>query len=254
LNQHLNQNLKQPMKEDELSPASSSEAELIVRAQRGEADAFEALYNAHKRRIYSLFLRMTKNTADAEDLTQEAFLQVFRKIHTFRGESAFSTWLHRLSVNLVLMRRRKKKVKELLAENGDEHEPSERPPLEFGAPDLALEGLVDRMTLKFAVANLPPGYKKVFLLHDVLGFEHNEIAAKLDFSIGNSKSQLHKARLRLCKLLRAGLWKNARRQQAASAAAPGTSSSDLSPEPNGIHTTESDSFAIFESRCNGRFL
>jgi RNA polymerase sigma-70 factor, ECF subfamily len=251
LNQHLNQNLNQPRKADELTPASSSEAELIVRAQRGEAEAFESLYNAHKRRIYSLFLQMTRNTADAEDLLQEAFLQVFRKIHTFRGESAFSTWLHRLSVNLVLMRRRKKKVIELLAESSGENEASERPPLEFGAPDLVLEGLVDRMSLKFAIANLPPGYKQAFLLHDVLGCEHNEIAAMLGCSIGNSKSQLHKARLRLRRLLRTGLWKSMRREQATSAAVSVMSSNDLSPESNGIHTTESDSVAVLESRCSG---
>jgi RNA polymerase sigma-70 factor (ECF subfamily) len=251
LNQPLNQQLNQPVNEGQPTPASSSEAELIVRAQRGEAEAFEALYNRHKRRIYSLFLHTTRNTADSEDLTQEAFLQVFRKIHTFRGDSAFSTWLHRLSVNLVLMRRRKKKVIELLAESNEDNKASERPPVEFGAPDLVLEGLVDRMTIKFAVANLPPGYKQVFLLHDVLGCEHNEIAAKLDFSIGNSKSQLYKARLRLRKLLRAGLWKNMRRKQAASVAVSRTSSSELSPESDRIHATESNSVAGLESRWSG---
>jgi len=192
-------------------PASSSEAELIRRAQGGEEAAFEALYDAHKRRTYSLFLRMTRDAAEAEDLTQEAFLQVFRKIHTFRGDSAFSTWLHRLSVNLVLMRRRKKKVTELPTESGDENEASQRPPVEYGAPDMVLEGLVDRLSLKMAVAKLPPGYKQAFLLHDVIGCEHNEIAERFGRSIGNSKSQLHKARLRLRKLLRPGLWKKARR-------------------------------------------
>src|SRR6201987_6304745 len=86
------------------------EAEAIERAKQGDGGAFQFLYNLHKRRVYSLCLRMTGNTASAEDLTQEAFLQLFRKIGTFRGESAFSTWLHRMSVNVVLMQLRKKNL------------------------------------------------------------------------------------------------------------------------------------------------
>ena len=182
-------------------PTSFSDAELIARAQRGEESAFEALYHAHKRRVYHLCFRMIGNTAEAEELTQEAFLRVFRKIHMFRGDSAFSTWLHRLSVNVVLMRLRKKRVTEISFESGDDNQESERPPRDFGAPDLSLTGVVDRLILKRAVAKLPKGCRKVFVLHDVLGCEHHEIAAKLGYSIGNSKSQLHKARMRLRKLL-----------------------------------------------------
>ena len=182
-------------------PASFSDAELIARAQRGEESAFEALYHAHKRRVYRLCFRMIGNTAEAEELTQEAFLRVFRKIHMFRGDSAFSTWLHRLSVNVVLMRLRKKRVTEISFESGDDNQESERPPRDFGAPDLSLTGVVDRLTLKRAVAKLPKGCRKVFVLHDVLGCEHHEIAAKLGYTIGNSKSQLHKARMRLRRLL-----------------------------------------------------
>ena len=182
-------------------PTSFSDAELIARAQRGEESAFEALYHAHKRRVYHLCFRMIGNTAEAEELTQEAFLRVFRKIHMFRGDSAFSTWLHRLSVNVVLMRLRKKRVTEISFEGGDDNQESERPPRDFGAPDLSLTGVVDRLILKRAVAKLPKGCRKVFVLHDVLGCEHHEIAAKLGYSIGNSKSQLHKARMRLRKLL-----------------------------------------------------
>src|SRR5579862_348081 len=182
-------------------PASFSDAELIARAQRGEESAFEALYHAHKRRVYHLCFRMIGNTAEAEELTQEAFLRLFRKIHMFRGDSAFSTWLHRVSVNVVLMRLRKKRVKEISFENGDDSQEFERLPRDFGAPDLSLNGVVDRLTLKHAVAKLPPGCRQVFVLHDVLGCEHHEIAAKLGYSIGNSKSQLHKARMRLRKLL-----------------------------------------------------
>ena len=187
--------------EDQSMTASSSDAELIARAQRGEESAFEALYRAHKRRVYHLCFRMIGNTAEAEELTQEAFLRLFRKIHLFRGDSAFSTWLHRISVNVVLMRLRKKRVKEISFESGDDGQEYERPPRDFGAPDLSLNGVIDRLTLKNAVAKLPPGCRQVFVLHDVLGCEHHEIAAKLGYSIGNSKSQLHKARMRLRKLL-----------------------------------------------------
>jgi RNA polymerase sigma-70 factor, ECF subfamily len=191
--------------ENQSTPASFSDAELIARAQRGEESAFEALYHAHKRRVFHLCFRMIGNTAEAEELTQEAFMRVFRKIHMFRGDSAFSTWLHRLSVNVVLMRLRKKRVTEISFESGDDNQESERPPRDFGAPDLSLTGVVDRLILKRAVAKLPKGCRKVFVLHDVLGCEHHEIAAKLGYSIGNSKSQLHKARMRLRKLLGASL-------------------------------------------------
>jgi len=177
-----------------------TEQEAILRAQNGDAAAFEYLYRLHSRRVFALCLRMTGNLTDAEDLTQEAFLQVFRKIHTFRGASAFSTWLHRISVNLVLMRFRKKTVSvtSLEENSGDEFD---QPPKEIGAPDPALVGSIDRLHLERAIDQLPPGYQRTFLLHDVLGYEHNEIAKTLGCSIGNSKSQLHKARARLRKLL-----------------------------------------------------
>jgi RNA polymerase sigma-70 factor (ECF subfamily) len=141
---------------------------------------------------------MVGNTAEAEDLAQEAFLQLFRKIATFRGESAFSTWLHRLSVNVVLMRLRKKTLAETsLDETTDSDEESSGPRRDIGGPDLRLSGSVDRVNLERAVEQLPPGYRSVFVLHDVQGYEHNEIATIMNCSIGNSKSQLHKARMRL---------------------------------------------------------
>ncbi len=178
-----------------------SEAEAIERAKHGDADAFEALYNLHKRRVYSLCLRMTANTAAAEDLTQEAFLQLFRKIGTFRGESAFSTWLHRMAVNVVLMQLRKKGLPVVPLEETMETE-EESPKKEPGAEDPRLAGSVDRMQLQKSIAGLPPGYRMIFLLHDVEGYEHNEIAAMVGCSIGNSKSQLHKARMKLREILR----------------------------------------------------
>jgi RNA polymerase sigma-70 factor (ECF subfamily) len=178
-----------------------TEAEAIERAKQGDAEAFETLYHLHKRRVYSLCLRMTSNTAAAEDLTQEAFLQLFRKIGTFRGESAFSTWLHRMSVNVVLMQLRKKGLAVVPLEDtleGDEESPKKEP----GADDVRLAGSIDRLRLEKAIENLPPGYRAVFLLHDVQGYEHNEIAEMVGCSIGNSKSQLHKARMKLRELLK----------------------------------------------------
>jgi len=178
-----------------------SEAEAIERAKQGDAAAFEALYNLHKRRVYSLCLRMTANTAAAEDLTQEAFLQLFRKIGTFRGESAFSTWLHRMAVNVVLMQLRKKGLPVVPLEENIETE-EESPRKEPGADDPRLAGSIDRMQLQRSIEALPPGYRMIFLLHDVEGYEHNEIAEMVGCSIGNSKSQLHKARMKLREILK----------------------------------------------------
>ena len=179
-----------------------SEAEAIERAKLGDAEAFETLYHLHKRRVYSLCLRMTGNTAAAEDLTQEAFLQLFRKIATFRGESAFSTWLHRMSVNVVLMQLRKKGLAVVPLEETFESEEEAAPRKEPGADDVRLTGSIDRLRLKRAIEELPQGYRTIFLLHDVEGYEHNEIASIIGCSIGNSKSQLHKARMKLRDLLR----------------------------------------------------
>jgi RNA polymerase sigma-70 factor (ECF subfamily) len=176
--------------------AKALEAEAIERAKQGDEAAFETLYNLHKRRVYSLCLRMVSNPAQAEDLAQEAFLQLFRKISTFRGESAFSTWLHRMTVNVVLMNLRRKGLPLVSLEETLETD-EEAPRKELGAPDLKLTGSIDRLQLQRAIEKLPPGYKTVFVLHDVEGFEHNEIAEMVGCSIGNSKSQLHKARLKL---------------------------------------------------------
>jgi len=179
-----------------------NEAQAIERAKHGDAEAFQALYDRHKRRVYSLCLRMTANTAEAEDLTQEAFLQLFRKIATFRGESAFSTWLHRLSVNVVLMHLRRKNLPVVSLEETTQASEEDSPKKDFGADDLALAGSLDRLQLQKAVDDLPPGYRTIFVLHDVEGYEHNEIAEIVGCSIGNSKSQLHKARMKLRDLLK----------------------------------------------------
>jgi RNA polymerase sigma-70 factor (ECF subfamily) len=175
---------------------------VVSRAQQGDAVAFERIYRMHSRKVYTLCLRMVGDKTDAEDLTQDVFLQLFRKIHTFRGESAFSTWLHRMSVNIVLMRFRKKTLadRSLEAITNPEEE-SDTPSMQFGGPDLRLQGAVDRITLETAINELPPGYKAMFILHDVQGYNHDEIAEIFGCTAGNSKSQVHKARTRLRELL-----------------------------------------------------
>lgn len=180
----------------------AGEAEAIQKAQAGDGAAFEVLYHLHKRRVYSLCLRMLGNVTEAEDMTQEAFLQLYRKIATFRGDSAFSTWLHRMSVNVVLMHLRKKGLPQISLEEALDPKQDDAPRKDFGSRDLALSGSIDRLTLERAVEDLPPGYRLVFVLHDVEGYEHNEIAGMLDCSIGNSKSQLHKARMKLREQIR----------------------------------------------------
>ena len=182
--------------------SASEQAEILARAQAGDNQAFAQLYSMHKRRIYSLCLRMVGSVAEAEDLTQEAFLQFHRKIDTFRGESALSTWLHRLAINVVLMHLRKKGLQLTSLDEAMEPAPDQRPGRSFGAPDLTLSGAIDRMALQRAIEDLPAGYRLIFVLHDIEGYEHNEIASMLECSIGNSKSQLHKARLKLRDALR----------------------------------------------------
>jgi RNA polymerase sigma-70 factor (ECF subfamily) len=198
------------------SPKTLTEAEAIHLAQAGNAAAFEFLYQLHRRRVYALCLRMVGSPSDAEDLMQEAFLQLFRKIGTFRGESAFSTWLHRMTVNVVLMRLRKKSLPVAsLEELTEPDEETGGPRKDVGAPDLRLSGVVDRVNLQRSMEKLAPGYRTVFVLHDVQGYEHNEIAGIMGCSVGNSKSQLHKARTRLRELLQEEIRQQARRERQA---------------------------------------
>ena len=166
-------------------------------ATGGNIAAFELLYERYHRRTYSLCLRMTSSQTEAEDLTQEVFIQLFRKIGSFRGDSAFSTWLHRLTVNQVLMHFRRRSVKnERTSEDGEMPEQSVP-----GTANPNRMQVVDRIALKNAIAELPNGYRNVFVLHDVEGFEHEEVARMMGISVGTSKSQLHKARLKLRGLL-----------------------------------------------------
>jgi RNA polymerase sigma-70 factor (ECF subfamily) len=216
-----------PIAGDELS-----EAEAILRARNGDRSAFEYLYRLHSRRIYGICLRMVGNTAEAEDLAQEAFLLLLRKIHTFRGESAFSTWLHRLTVNLVLMHLRKKSPPiasiEIAPDLDDE---SGKSGIDFRTRDLLLEGSIDRVNLERSLQQLPGGYRRVFVLHDIQGYGHNEIAAILGRTVGDSKSQLHKARARLREQLHEPQRDKARTERLAAAKLL-SQSSEASLAPN----------------------
>ena len=179
-----------------------TEHSLVQRAQSGDEHAFAKLFQLHKKRVYSVCLLMTKDLAEAEDLTQEAFLQVFRSVGSFRGDSAFSTWLYRVSVNTVLMKLRRRKTPPIVSL--DEPVPSESSPSlrrDVGKTDPRLSGAIDRIALRRAMNELPEGCRKIFVLHEVEGYQHNEIAQMLDCSVGNSKSQLHKAKMKMRDLM-----------------------------------------------------
>jgi RNA polymerase sigma-70 factor (ECF subfamily) len=173
----------------------------LAAASRGTRDAqFEEIYHQYHRKVYSICLRMLGHREEAEDVTQEVFIQVFRKLHTFRGEAALSTWLHRVTVNAVLMhvRRNKKWAGELQTDDGDIE--SAGPKIDKRRPETIM---VDHLDLERAIAQLPPGCRAVFVLHDVEGYEHREIGRMLGISEGTSKSQLHDARMKMRKFLSA---------------------------------------------------
>jgi len=171
------------------------EAELVQRALNGEADAFSTLFHLHRGRVYAVCLRMTNNPADADDLTQEAFIQAFRKLSTFRGESALSTWLHRVTVNTALMHfRRQSAPKAALEASPVDHDGNRR---DIGRQDDRLRHSLDRIALARALETLPSGYRTIFELHEISGYGHREIAKLLQCSVGNSKSQLHKAKQKI---------------------------------------------------------
>jgi RNA polymerase sigma-70 factor (ECF subfamily) len=200
MNQNISSNPATAMQDLNLSGRTATDLELVKRAQEGDSDAFAALFHAHKGRVYSICLRMTNNTAQAEDLTQDAFLQVFRKLDTFKGNSALSTWLYRIAVNTVLMHFRKKALKQISLDEPSSQD-VKQVRREYGSRDGRLSGSVDRIALIRAIKDLPAGYRTIFLLHEVEGYEHQEIAKILDCSVGNSKSQLHKAKLRIREFL-----------------------------------------------------
>jgi RNA polymerase sigma-70 factor (ECF subfamily) len=176
------------------TPAQLTDDDVLARARAGDEDAFSKLYRQHKKRVFCICMNMVHNFAQAEDLMQETFLQVHRKLATFRAESAFTTWLHRITVNIVLMHLRKRVLPVVSLDEMATNVPGEHFGHVVGARDAAQVGVTDRVAIDRAAQNLAPGYRSIFLLHDVEGFQHSEIAVMLDCSPGCSKSQLHKAR------------------------------------------------------------
>jgi RNA polymerase sigma-70 factor (ECF subfamily) len=182
----------------EVSSERAPDFALARRAAQGDMDAFEEIFRRQRRLVYGLCLRMTQDVAEAEDVMQEVFVLLLRKVGGYRGEANFTTWLHRLTVNQVLMRFRKNRSRreEALEECEASHSfevASTRSPRPAQ--------LIDRITLERAIAQLPPGYRAAFILHDVEGYEHEEVARILGCAVGTSKSQLHKARTKLRKIL-----------------------------------------------------
>jgi RNA polymerase sigma-70 factor (ECF subfamily) len=181
-------------------PASAGRAEeqaLVERCRKGDLAAFEAIYRAHSGRLYSVACRMLGNPTDAEDLLQEIFLAAHRKLDSFRGDSALGTWLYRLAMNLCLDHLRSRAAKSRQVTDAIDDEPA----LADAGSRRVADRAVDRMDLERALAQLPEGCRTAFVLHDVEGLEHQEVAQILGIAEGTSKSQVHKARLRLRAIL-----------------------------------------------------
>jgi RNA polymerase sigma-70 factor, ECF subfamily len=171
---------------------------------KGDLDAFEWLYKNNRQRVYSTCLRMTRDRSISEDLTQEAFMQAFRRLKSFRSESMFGTWLHRIAITTTLMYFRRQNTSlqaEQSFDGGPENGARQSPQERIGRRDAELSGTVDRLALQRAMDQLASGYRMVFILHDIEGYEHAEVAELLGCTAGNSKSQLHKARVALRKTL-----------------------------------------------------
>lgn len=175
-------------------PALDEERGVIERAQQRDVRAFEWLYRQHVHRVYALCLRMTANTSQAEDLTQHAFVTAWQKLPWFRGDSAFSSWVHRIAVNTVLAHQRAEQRRTSRVFGTDDPASLERP--------LVPAGPGVRLDLEQAIAALPPQARAVFVLHDVEGWRHEEIAAELQVAVGTTKAQLHRARRLLQEALR----------------------------------------------------
>lgn len=176
---------------------TSSESEVIERLKLGDHAAFEEIYHRHRRRIYSLCVRVTRNSAEAEELTQDVFLRLFRKIGTFRGEASFGSWLYRVALNVGLMHARHERLMQFLPLNEHDESEADDTNQQLGRDDALLVGSVNRITLLAAIRRLAPGYQMALWLHDVLGYHHVEIAEIMGGTIGSSKSQLHKARMKI---------------------------------------------------------
>lgn len=179
--------------------ASRGDHDVVARCRRGELNAFEEIYQRYSHRLYNVAYRMTGNATDADDLLQEIFLLVHRRLDTFRGEAALGTWLHRLAVNCCLdhLRSRQGRQGKVTGFLEDQEEP-EPPAAASWRPDTVL----DRMELERAIAKLPARYRAAFVLYDIEGHEHHEVGEMLGIAVGTSKSLVHKARMRLRRFLR----------------------------------------------------
>jgi RNA polymerase sigma-70 factor (ECF subfamily) len=178
--------------------SKDSDFALARAAARGDDEALGELYVRHHRRVYSLCRRMLRNAADAEDLTQDIFIHLLRQVGSFRGDSLFTTWLHRLTVNHVLMRLRRDARRRGLIPDYVQGQVSRVRKSNPTAPPQ----FVNRLALEAALSLLPPGYRWAFILHDIEGYSHDEVSRMLGCSAGTSKSQLHKARMKLRRLLK----------------------------------------------------
>jgi RNA polymerase sigma-70 factor (ECF subfamily) len=206
INHHLSPHLtRKPVNLPPARDIPPNDHELLQQIKAGQTQAFAVLYESHKRAVFAICLRMLHDHSLAEDLTQEAFLCAFRRVNSFREDCTFRTWLHSIAVNGVLMHFRSRKTRisaqmsidELNSNNGGWVQEK------VGIEDKQLSSAVDRLTLSDAINQLPPGYKNTFLLLDVQGYTHIEAAKMLGCSTGNTKSQLHKARLKLRRILNA---------------------------------------------------
>jgi RNA polymerase sigma-70 factor (ECF subfamily) len=176
---------------------TDSSPDLIARARAGDGGAFEALYRAHVGRVYALCLRLEADARRAEELTQDVFVRAWERLATYRGDAAFGTWLHRLAVNVVMSDRRSAWRHGLrLVSGGAEIDEVAEPPGRARS-----DGGLDAIDLDHAIAGLPPGARAVFVLHDVEGYQHAEIASMAGIAEGTSKAQLFRARRLLREVL-----------------------------------------------------
>ena len=182
-------------------PPVVAEQELVKRARQGDLSAYDDLVRRYQERIYATLYHMTSNHEDANDLAQESFIKAFQALNSFKGGSTFYTWLYRIAVNTVLMRFRKKSLSQVSLDEPVNTSNGEKMRREYGTRDKNLAGCIDRIALARAIKKLPSGYRTIFLLHEVEGYEHQEIAEMLSCSVGNSKSQLYKAKMRFRELL-----------------------------------------------------
>ena len=188
-----------PLPPSRLPSDRDAEQALVARAQRGDVAAFEALYKANAPRVFALSLRLTGNRADAAELTQDVFVQAWQRLTSFRGDAALSSWLHRIAVNTLFMRSRGEHRRQARVRYAAEEPDGDAAPVDQGSvPAVDVAQAVD---LERAIAALPPGARRVFVLHDVIGYRHEEIARLTGLAEGTLRAQLHRARRLLMEAL-----------------------------------------------------